>query len=155
MPDTEKTVDIDTSGPAMDVDIPEEKDTAEIEQSEEKENPTVRPVEEEKTEDKTYENERETKLEEKPSEDSPKTSLNEALVSSNMQIGLNDRIAFVKHLFEGSQEDFNRVVSQVNSFKHKKEAVKFISKIVKPDYDWKGKEEFEERFMDLIERKFS
>jgi len=61
MPDTEevkKTVDIDTSGPAMDVDLPEEKDKTEIEQPEVKENPAVRPVEE----DKTYENEREVKL---------------------------------------------------------------------------------------------
>ena len=69
MPDTEevkKTVDIDTSGPAMDVDVPEEKDQAEIEQPEVKEDPTVRPVVDEKTpEDKTYENEREVKLDDK------------------------------------------------------------------------------------------
>ena len=52
MPDTDevkKTVDIDTSGPAMDVDLPEEKDQAEVEQPEVKENPAVRPVEEDKT----------------------------------------------------------------------------------------------------------
>ena len=64
MPDTDevkKTVDIDTSGPAMDVDLPEEKDQAEVEQPEVKENPAVRPVEE----DKTYENEREVKLDDK------------------------------------------------------------------------------------------
>ena len=65
MPDTDevkKTVDIDTSGPAMDVDVPEEKDIAEVEQPEVKqENPSVRPVEE----DKTYENEREVKLDDK------------------------------------------------------------------------------------------
>ena len=64
MPDTDevkKTVDIDTSGPAMDVDLPEEKDQAEVEQPEVKENPAVRPVEE----DKTYENEREIKLDDK------------------------------------------------------------------------------------------
>jgi hypothetical protein len=67
MPDTEqvkKTVDIDTSGPAMDVDIPEEKNQAEIEQPEIKE-PTVRPVVEDVPEDKTYENEREVKLDDK------------------------------------------------------------------------------------------
>ena len=33
-----------------------------------------------------------------------KKSLNDTLVHKNLQIGLNDRIAFVKHLFEGSQE---------------------------------------------------
>ena len=42
-----KTVDIDTSGPSMDVDIAEEKDQTEIEQPEVKEELTVRPVVEE------------------------------------------------------------------------------------------------------------
>ena len=70
MPDTEevkKTVDIDTSGPAMDVDIPEVKDETEIVEKETvKEEPSVRPVEDEKVpEDKTFENERETKLDQK------------------------------------------------------------------------------------------
>ena len=70
MPDTEeakKTVDLDTSGPAMDVDIPEAKDETEIVEKETvKEEPNVRPVEDEKvSEDKTFENERETKLDQK------------------------------------------------------------------------------------------
>ena len=70
MPDTEevkKTVDLDTSGPAMDVDIPETKDETEIVEKETvQEEPSVRPVEDEKVpEDKTFENERETKLDEK------------------------------------------------------------------------------------------
>ena len=69
MPDTEevkKTVDLDTSGPAMDVDIPEKLDENEIVEKETvKEEPTVRPVIEEKSEDKTFENERETKLDQK------------------------------------------------------------------------------------------
>jgi hypothetical protein len=60
----------------------------------------------------------------------------------------------VKNLFGGSQEDFNRVVSQLNSFKTQKEAKKFINKMVKPDYDWTDKEEVEERFMSIVERKF-
>ena len=59
-----KTVDIDTTGPAMDVDIAEEKNQTEIEQPEIKEEPTVRPVVEDETvpEDKTHENERQIKL---------------------------------------------------------------------------------------------
>ena len=69
MPDTDevkKTVDLDTTGPAMDVDIPEAKDENEIVEKETvKEEPTVRPVIEEKSEDKTFENERETKLDQK------------------------------------------------------------------------------------------
>ena len=51
MPEEEKkTVDIDTSGPAMDVDIPEQKDESTIEEKEvvQKEEPTIREVVEEK-----------------------------------------------------------------------------------------------------------
>ena len=70
MPDTDdlkKTVDLDTSGPAMDVDVPEVKEEEILEEKEAPiEEPSVRPVvDEKKPEDKTYENERETKLEEK------------------------------------------------------------------------------------------
>jgi hypothetical protein len=83
-----------------------------------------------------------------------KASLNDKLNQQNIQVGLNDRIAFVKHLFNHSQADFNRVLSQLNSFKTEKEAHNFIKKMVKPDYDWSGKEEYEERFLDLVERKF-
>lgn len=83
-----------------------------------------------------------------------KKSLNDKL-QQNIQIGLNDRIVFVKNLFNGSQEEFNRVVSQLNTLKTEKEARKFINKMVKPDYDWAKHEEFEERFMEIIERKFT
>lgn len=84
---------------------------------------------------------------------SPK-SLNDKL-SNNIQIGLNDRIAFVKNLFGGSQEDFNRVVSQLNTYTSEKEAKKFINKMVKPDYNWSEQEELETRFMEIVERKFA
>ncbi len=84
----------------------------------------------------------------------PVKSLNDQL-QKTIQIGLNDRIAFVKHLFEGNQNDFNRVVSQLNTFKTEKEAKKFISKVVKPDYEWSTKEAYEGRLIEIIERRFS
>ncbi|MFN0728769.1 hypothetical protein [Polaribacter gochangensis] len=83
-----------------------------------------------------------------------KKSLNDQL-QQNIHIGLNDRIAFVKNLFDGSQEEFNRVVSQLNTIKTAKEAKKFINKMVKPEYDWSNQEEYEERFFEIIERKFA
>ena len=86
-------------------------------------------------------------------ENAPKKSLNDK-IRDDIQIGLNDRIAFVKNLFGGSQEDFNRVVSQLNSFKTEKEAKKFINKMVKPDYNWADNEDIEQRFMSIVERKF-
>ena len=86
--------------------------------------------------------------------DSNQRSLNDTVFKNNLQVGLNDRIAFVKHLFEGNQGDFNRVLSQLNTFKSEDEAKKFINKMVRPDYDWSSKEEYEQRFINLIERKF-
>tara|TARA_B100000795_G_scaffold124002_1_gene92487 strand:- start:11040 stop:11789 length:750 start_codon:yes stop_codon:yes gene_type:complete len=80
-------------------------------------------------------------------------SLNDKLVSS-IQIGLNDRIAFVKNLFNNQQEDYNRVISQLNTFKSEKEAIQFINKMVKPDYNWSEQEELETRFLEIITRKF-
>lgn len=83
-----------------------------------------------------------------------KKSLNDKLSQKEIQIGLNDRIAFVKHLFNGSQADFTRVLSQLNSFETESHAKQFIDAVVKPDFNWEEKIEYEERFISLIERKF-
>ncbi len=73
-----------------------------------------------------------------------------------ISFGLNDRIAFERHLFGGSSEDLNRVISQLSSFDSFEEAKEFIEDMVKPDYEnWEGKEEYELRFMDNIEKKFA
>ncbi|GGA70372.1 hypothetical protein GCM10008015_08960 [Flavobacterium palustre] len=87
--------------------------------------------------------------------ETPKTiSLNEKF-SKGIEIDLNDRIAFVKHLFGNSNEDYNRVMSQLITFDNFYETKSFIDDMVKPDYNnWEGKEEYEERFMEIIEKKF-
>ncbi|NEV94487.1 hypothetical protein G3567_10070 [Psychroflexus sp. YR1-1] len=83
-----------------------------------------------------------------------KQSLNDRL-KKGIKIGLNDRIAFTNHLFGGSTDDYNRVLSQLNTMSSFKEAESFIQNQVKPDYDnWEGKEATEARFMEIIERKF-
>jgi len=84
-----------------------------------------------------------------------KKTLNDKLVKNMIQVGLNDRIAFVKHLFNFDQSGFNNILSELNTFKTEKEASDFIHNKVKPNYDWTGKEEYEERLLTLIERKFS
>ena len=76
--------------------------------------------------------------------------------SKAINIGMNDRIAFVKHLFADSDEDYNRVLSQLNTFSSQEEALDFIEEIIKPDYNnWKGSEEYAERFMEIVENKFN
>jgi hypothetical protein len=80
--------------------------------------------------------------------------LNEKL-SKGINIGLNDKIAFVKHLFGDSNEDYNRVLSQINTFNTYFETVKFINEIVKPDYNnWEDKDEYVLRFLESVEKKF-
>lgn len=76
--------------------------------------------------------------------------------ASGIPIGLNDRIAFVKHLFGNSDEDYNRVMNQLITFDSFQEAQNFIDDMVKPDYgDWQGKEDYEQRFIEIIEKKFA
>ena len=81
-------------------------------------------------------------------------SLNDKL-SKGINIDLNDRLAFIKHLFGNSSEDYNRVLSQLITFDTFYETRDFVQEMVKPDYNnWEGKQEYEERFMDIIEKKF-
>lgn len=83
-------------------------------------------------------------------------SLNEVLIKKEIAVGINDRHAFVNQLFEGSTEDFNRVISQLNTIDNEERSMAFIENMVKPDYDhWKGKEEIATRFLNLIKRRFA
>jgi hypothetical protein len=87
-------------------------------------------------------------------QETPK-SLNERLATRELQVDLNNKLGFIKHLFNGSTEDYNRVLSQLGTIDSHERSVSFIKNMVKPDYNhWEGKEEYEMRFMELIERKF-
>jgi hypothetical protein len=92
----------------------------------------------------------------KKEKDEPRVvSLNDALANS-ISVSLNDRVAFVKHLFNESNEDYNRVLSQLNTFDTFADAKNFINEMVIPDYNyWVGKEEYLERFMEIVEKKFN
>ena len=82
------------------------------------------------------------------------TSLNESL-KKGITIGLNDRLAFVKHLFNNNQEDYSRVISQLNTLESSSGAINFIQQMVKPEYNnWEEKETFEERFINAVISKF-
>lgn len=75
--------------------------------------------------------------------------------SKGLQIDLNDRLAFIKHLFNKNTNDYQRAISQISTFQDWNQAKAFILEMVKPDYDnWKGKELYEERFFKIIENNF-
>ena len=91
-----------------------------------------------------------------PKDIEPKpVSLNEKL-AYGISIDLNDRIGFVKNLFGNSDEDYNRVLNQLITYDNFQEAQNFIEDMVKPDYNnWQGKEDYEQRFIEIIEKKFT
>lgn len=81
-------------------------------------------------------------------------SINDAF-ANKISIGLNDRIAFEKNLFNGNSDDLNRVISQLNTIESYEEAKDFIDDLVKPEFNnWNGKEDYETRFMALVEKRF-
>lgn len=90
-----------------------------------------------------------------PKEVARPQSLNDKL-AKDLQVGLNDKLAFVKHLFNNNMEDYTRVLSQLNTIDTEERSIAFINNMVKPEYNnWEGKEEYEARFVSLIERRFA
>src|SRR5690606_39517152 len=90
-----------------------------------------------------------------PAKEAGTKSVNDKL-GKVFQIGLNDKLAFVKHLFNGNVEDYNRVLSQLGSIDSQERSIAFINNMVKPEYNnWERKEEYEARLIALIERPFS
>lgn len=86
----------------------------------------------------------------------PKPVSSSTDIKRPITFGLNDKIAFEKQLFGGSSEDLNRVVSQLSTFDSFEEAQIFIDEMVKPDYhNWEGKDDYAQRFMEIVERRFS
>jgi hypothetical protein len=86
---------------------------------------------------------------------SEKKSLNDMFNKGEFKIGLNDKIAFIKHLFDGNSDDYNRVLSQLNTSSNYLEASALVQNLIKPDYsNWEGKEDYENRFMELLEARF-
>lgn len=69
------------------------------------------------------------------------------------KLDLNDRIAFSKMLFEGSQADLNDTVAQLNQFKTLEEAKEYLSDLYY-DRKWNKVDEYAQRLWILVENKF-
>lgn len=90
------------------------------------------------------------------SKDTPIKTLNDVINTQIFQIGLNDRIAFINYLFEGSEADFTEAVDALKKQPSADVALRFIQEKIKPVFNnWEGKEEYEERFVNIILRKFN
>jgi len=99
--------------------------------------------------------EKKESLEDEKNETLPtKKNLNDRF-SRGLKIDLNDRLAFIKHLFDDQREDYQRVIQQMMTYSTWEEARGFIEEMVKPEYNhWAGKEPYEARFLQLVELHF-
>lgn len=79
-----------------------------------------------------------------------------SIKASGFSLQSNDRLVIVNHLFSGSQEEYLRVLSMLNTKENYEEAKNFLEQVVKPDYeDWAGKSLYEKRFLELLESHFN
>ncbi|WP_284462675.1 hypothetical protein [Chryseobacterium sp.] len=69
------------------------------------------------------------------------------------KLDLNDRIAFSKMLFGGSQADLNETVAYLNQFKTLEEAKEYLSDLYY-ERKWNGVDEYAQRLWILVENKF-
>ena len=70
-----------------------------------------------------------------------------------LRLDLNDRIAFSKMLFEGSQADLNDAVAQLNHFRTLEEAKEYLSDLYY-ERKWNKVDEYAQRLWILVENKF-
>lgn len=69
------------------------------------------------------------------------TALEDVLQQPVSEIAFeNVDIDFVSRLFEGSNDDFQRIMSILNSKENTAEAITFIEQQVQPDYNWSDKQ---------------
>ena len=70
-----------------------------------------------------------------------------------LNIGLNDRIAFVKFLFEGNQELYQKSISDLNNLQTKEKSLEYLRHLSK-QMEWDNKKEITNRFKTLIKSRF-
>ncbi|KUJ51774.1 hypothetical protein [Chryseobacterium sp. JAH] len=69
------------------------------------------------------------------------------------RLDLNDRMAFTKLLFGGSQTDLNQAVAELNRCKNLEEAKEYLSELYY-DRKWNKVDEYAQRLWILVENKF-
>ena len=75
--------------------------------------------------------------------------------AKNLSIDLNDRLAFIKNLFDGDTNTYDKVLSQIVTFESWAEVSTFLETQVKIEYnDWNDKEEIAKRFSTILKKHF-
>ena len=137
MQEEDKSVDIDTSGPDVEIELPQEK------QEEDKKEVVV----EQPTEDKTYENERETKLEdggvadnstekrdEQPASDENNISKSESKEAEEYSEGVKKRIAKLTKKMREAERQREEALRYAESVKQERDQFKNQANTLDKDY---------------------
>ena len=75
--------------------------------------------------------------------------------NKTLRIDLNDRLAFIKNLFEGDTASYEKVLSKIVTFESWEEVFNFIDVQVKTEYDnWNKNEEIADRFLAILQKNF-
>jgi hypothetical protein len=129
MQEDEKTVDIDTSGPDTEVNLPEEQspDTETVESTETSSPEPVEPV----SEDKTYENERETKLDQAENQEEKKEQKDELKEYSE---GVQRRIAKLTKKWREAERQKDEALTYAESMIKAKQAAEAKISKLEPGY---------------------
>ncbi len=82
-----------------------------------------------------------------------KKNLNDQF-ARELQIDLNDKNAFIKHLFDGNKIVYQQTIKEIESLNQFEQVKKVIENAKKYNNNWKEKESYEKRFMYLIHKNF-
>jgi len=75
--------------------------------------------------------------------------------SKKLSVDNNERLAFIKHLFDGDTINYERVLNQTLTLGSWSEVSNLISSKVKIEYNnWKGKEDIADRFLTVLQKSF-
>ena len=75
--------------------------------------------------------------------------------SKKLSVDNNERLAFIKHLFDGDKNNYERVLNQTLTLGSWSEVSNLIISKVKIEYNnWKGKEDIADRFLTVLQKSF-
>ena len=86
--------------------------------------------------------------------DEERVNINDQFAKT-LSIDINDRLAFIKNLFNDDKINYERVISQIITFESWSEVQKFLNTQVKIEYNnWEGKEDVVDRFLSILQNNF-
>lgn len=92
-------------------------------------------------------------LNELTEEETSSIKMEQSTQRTEFKLDLNDRIAFSKMLFNGSQLELNEIIKTLNSFNTLEEAKEYLSDMYY-DRNWSKVDEYAQRLWTLVESKF-